>query len=332
MEANRKQAMVPEGATALDPVGTAPGLVVPFGDGERRRDRPARARRASCSRCGRWRWRPTAVKAILARGDAAARADDADVRRPGVGNREEPAGDRGRRRGRRRGGRGDHLPAARRDRDRRALARGDRGGGDGGPRRAAAAPPAGDLQPRRARRSTSRWRSCCEGHGRWRLAESCSGGLLAARITDRAGGLGLLRRERRRLLLRGQRRAARGAEGADRGVTARSRRRSPRRWRTGRWSASGPTSRSRSPGSPGRAGGPRRSRSATSASTRGSPTAPSIARDPVIPGGRADIRERSALGRDAPAAHPPRRRRRGFAGLNITENLRSGVEPRAFHS
>jgi nicotinamide-nucleotide amidase len=33
MAANRKQAMVPEGAIALDPVGTAPGLVVP--DGER---------------------------------------------------------------------------------------------------------------------------------------------------------------------------------------------------------------------------------------------------------------------------------------------------------
>ena len=31
MEANRKQAMVPEGATPLDPVGTAPGLVVPAG-------------------------------------------------------------------------------------------------------------------------------------------------------------------------------------------------------------------------------------------------------------------------------------------------------------
>jgi nicotinamide-nucleotide amidase len=31
-EANRKQAMVPEGATPLDPVGTAPGLVVPAGD------------------------------------------------------------------------------------------------------------------------------------------------------------------------------------------------------------------------------------------------------------------------------------------------------------
>jgi nicotinamide-nucleotide amidase len=33
MDANRKQAMVPEGAEALDPVGTAPGLVVPAGDG-----------------------------------------------------------------------------------------------------------------------------------------------------------------------------------------------------------------------------------------------------------------------------------------------------------
>jgi nicotinamide-nucleotide amidase len=32
MAANRKQAMVPEGATALDPVGTAPGLVVPAGE------------------------------------------------------------------------------------------------------------------------------------------------------------------------------------------------------------------------------------------------------------------------------------------------------------
>jgi len=31
-EANRKQAMVPEGSIPLDPVGTAPGLVVPVGD------------------------------------------------------------------------------------------------------------------------------------------------------------------------------------------------------------------------------------------------------------------------------------------------------------
>jgi nicotinamide-nucleotide amidase len=32
MAANRKQAMMPEGAEALDPIGTAPGLVVPAGD------------------------------------------------------------------------------------------------------------------------------------------------------------------------------------------------------------------------------------------------------------------------------------------------------------
>ena len=32
VEANRKQAMVPEGAVPLDPVGTAPGLVVPAGE------------------------------------------------------------------------------------------------------------------------------------------------------------------------------------------------------------------------------------------------------------------------------------------------------------
>jgi nicotinamide-nucleotide amidase len=32
LDANRKQAMVPEGAAALDPVGTAPGLVVPAGE------------------------------------------------------------------------------------------------------------------------------------------------------------------------------------------------------------------------------------------------------------------------------------------------------------
>ena len=54
--ANRKQAMVPEGATALDPIGTAPGLVVPArASGSWS---CCRGRRASCSRCGRWRWRP----------------------------------------------------------------------------------------------------------------------------------------------------------------------------------------------------------------------------------------------------------------------------------
>ena len=31
-DGTRKQAMVPEGSTPLDPAGTAPGLVVPAGD------------------------------------------------------------------------------------------------------------------------------------------------------------------------------------------------------------------------------------------------------------------------------------------------------------
>lgn len=33
-ESNRKQALIPSGATVLDPVGTAPGLVVPMADGQ----------------------------------------------------------------------------------------------------------------------------------------------------------------------------------------------------------------------------------------------------------------------------------------------------------
>ena len=94
MEANRKQAMVPEGAIALDPVGTAPGLVVPAGErvvvvlpGPPRELQPmwpaALATAAGAGGAGA--------------GDAAARLHAADVRRPRVGDRQEPARDRGRR-------------------------------------------------------------------------------------------------------------------------------------------------------------------------------------------------------------------------------------------
>ena len=51
---NRKQALVPDGATVLEPVGTAPGSGASRG---RRRCSCSRGRRASCSRCGRRRWR-----------------------------------------------------------------------------------------------------------------------------------------------------------------------------------------------------------------------------------------------------------------------------------
>ena len=85
---NRKQAMVPEGAIALDPVGTAPGLVVPAGErvvvvlpGPPRELQPM--------------W-PAALETAAAAGaaragDAAARLHAADVRDPRVRNRQEPA-------------------------------------------------------------------------------------------------------------------------------------------------------------------------------------------------------------------------------------------------
>ena len=53
-EGNRKQAMVPKGATAIDPAGTAPGLVVPA-DGQVVIVLPGP--RASFRRCGRGRLR-----------------------------------------------------------------------------------------------------------------------------------------------------------------------------------------------------------------------------------------------------------------------------------
>ena len=61
--------MVPEGATVLEPVGTAPGLVVPPPPA---RDRPwssCPGRRASCSRCGRTRSSTEAFRAARRRRD-----------------------------------------------------------------------------------------------------------------------------------------------------------------------------------------------------------------------------------------------------------------------
>jgi len=56
---NRKQAVIPEGATVIEPVGTAPALVVAPATGATGRPwSSSRARRASCSRCGSRRRRP----------------------------------------------------------------------------------------------------------------------------------------------------------------------------------------------------------------------------------------------------------------------------------
>jgi nicotinamide-nucleotide amidase len=66
-QSNRKQAVVPAGASILEPVGTAPGLVVPPGDGVPLGGNALPGEsvsavgeaRSSCSRCGRRRWART---------------------------------------------------------------------------------------------------------------------------------------------------------------------------------------------------------------------------------------------------------------------------------
>ena len=89
---NRKQAVIPAGSTVLDPVGTAPGLVVPPAHGsEPDRRRPARAAaRASAdvgdgARYSRLRRRDRGGDHLPAR-------DPAPVRDPGVRDRQHAAG------------------------------------------------------------------------------------------------------------------------------------------------------------------------------------------------------------------------------------------------
>ena len=290
-EANRKQAMVPEGAIALDPVGTAPGLVVPAG--ERVVDRPARpAARAAADVAGGAGDRAGARGAGA--GDAAARLHAAHVRHPRVRDRQEPARDRGRRG--RRCARSRSPPACGAARSRSTSATATRRAATAEAVRARPAPSATarHLFSLDGETIDAQVAELLPGH-RLGLAESCSGGLLAARITDLpgasdyiAGSVVAYSNEAKAELLGVDpaliERQGRGLARGRRGDGDRA-----------RWSASRPTSRSRSPASPGPTAAARRSRSATSASTPASPTATSIARDPVIPGGRADIRERSAL-------------------------------------
>ena len=308
MAANRKQAMVPEGAIALDPVGTAPGLVVPAGErvvvvlpGPPRELQPM--------------W-PAAletapVRAVLARATPLHGYTLRMFGVPGVGDRQEPARDRGGG-GDARRGRDHHLPAARRDRDRRPLPR--RGGGDrrGGARRARRAPPRQTLQ-RRRRDDRLPGREAARGApaGAGRVVQRRPAGGADHR---RARRLGVHGGQRRLLLERGQGGAARRRPGADRGATARSRRRSPRRWRSGRWSASGPTSRSRSPGSPGPDGGTEEKPVGYVCFNARLADGTAIAREPVIPGGRERHPRTLGAGRDAPAADAARRRRASSLG------------------
>ena len=125
-------------------------------------------------------------------------------------------------------------------------------------------------------------------------AESCTGGLLAGRLTERPGssayvlgGLVVYSNEAKVALA--------GVDaGADRAASARSRRRWPRRWPTARASGWAPTSASGSPASPARAAAPRRSPSgivcfSVAVARRRAPDAHAS----QLPGARADVRDRS---------------------------------------
>ena len=150
--------------------------------------------------------------------------------------------------------------------------------------RRARAPRRHAVLRRRDDRSTSRSRRCCaSAAGTIATAESCTGGLLAARITDPAGRVGLLPGRRGRLRPRGQggaRRVARGAGRARGGVgggRARARRAGARAARHARSAWGSPASR-------GRAAARRRSRSGLVCFSVAGPDG-SLTRSANLPGG-----------------------------------------------
>ena len=183
---NRKQAMVPEGATVLEPVGTAPGLVVPRRTARRWSCCPGRP--ASCSRCGarrsrrrrcRPRWRAPAPTSSGSCGCSGRRSPRSPRRCARPSATASPL-DAPR----------DHdLPAARRDRDR------DASSSRRPPRTTTRSrPPCSSATGRRcsratARRSTSWWRRRCSARpsAPSRSRSPAPAGLMAGRLTDRAG-------------------------------------------------------------------------------------------------------------------------------------------------
>ena len=180
--ANRKQALVPEGAHVIYPAGTAPGLVVPGKPTIVVLPGPPRELHAM--------W-PQAVEteafqeAIGGRTDVRA-ADAAPVRHPGVGDRRDAAGGRGVGRGLRRA-RDHHLPAPRRGGGGHALGAGCAAGLGRGARPDRRAPRALAVLRRTARRVDDQVAALLAG--RWAaVAESCTGGPDGG-AADRAAGL-----------------------------------------------------------------------------------------------------------------------------------------------
>ncbi len=211
LEANRKQAMVPEGSMALDPEGTAPGLVVPAGEqvvivlpGPPRELQPMWAAALEAEPVREVLARSTPLRAYTMRMFGVPESEIAKSLREIEARRGRP-----RRRSR-------SPPAcAGRDRDRRPLPRRGGGGRRRGSRGPGRAPPARDLQPRR--RDDRR-----AGRGAPAGAQAGAGGVLQRRPAGGAdhrpaGRLRLHDRQRRLLLERGQGRAAGRRRGSDRG-------------------------------------------------------------------------------------------------------------------
>ena len=245
---NRKQAIVPEGATILEPVGTAPGLVVPPADadvplvvvlpGPPSELRPmwataaeTAAVRSVLDRAGVFEQRimrlfgvpeseiALSLRALEADGVALDRLEITTCLRRGeieIATVFPPSA----------ASQYEALVEGIRGRHGSTLFSEDGASIDELVARLMSGPPARTIA----------------------VAESCTGGLMAARLTDRAGSSayvlggcgGVL--ERREGALRGR------AGRADRAVTAPSRRRSRRRSRTVRSRASAPSSGSASPG------------------------------------------------------------------------------------
>jgi nicotinamide-nucleotide amidase len=185
--ANRKQAVVPRGATILEPVGTAPGLVVPPADG---RPGPTVVVLPGPPRELQPMW-PVAAATGRSENRACRRdhlppGDRPAVRHPRVGDRRDAAPgawprDRPGR------ARGDHVPAPWRDRVRHAL----RASAQGDYERLVAL-----LRERHADtlfsedgRSVDQLVADGLRARGWTIAtaESCTGGLLGGRLTERPG-------------------------------------------------------------------------------------------------------------------------------------------------
>ena len=157
---NRKQAIVPRGATILEPVGTAPGLVVPPLDGDSAAPTVLVLPGPPSELRPMWETALDDRRAArrAGRGGPARAADPAALRDPRVRDRRDAAGDRGRRRPARAPG-DHHLPAAGRDRDRDGVRA--RGGSPCTPTSRPACVPGTPTRssPRTARPSTSRSRA-----------------------------------------------------------------------------------------------------------------------------------------------------------------------------